>query len=102
MRRPPGSTRTDTLFPYTPLFRSVVVERVRSAEAFRGVVLVSGHGGNAEAVRSAVATLAGEGRDVLAWSPSVPAGDAHAGRTETSLLLALGSDRKSTRLNSSH
>jgi creatinine amidohydrolase len=26
---------------------------------------------------------------VLAWSPSVPGGDAHAGRTETSLLLAL-------------
>src|SRR3546814_5076950 len=23
IRRPPGSTRTDTLFPYTPLFRSV-------------------------------------------------------------------------------
>src|SRR3546814_13070669 len=23
MRRPPRSTRTDTLFPYTPLFRSV-------------------------------------------------------------------------------
>src|SRR3546814_16073010 len=23
MRRPPGSTRTDTLFPYTTLFRSV-------------------------------------------------------------------------------
>src|SRR3546814_1476589 len=22
LRRPPGSTRTDTLFPYTPLFRS--------------------------------------------------------------------------------
>src|SRR3546814_14459982 len=22
--RPPGSTRTDTLFPYTPLFRSVL------------------------------------------------------------------------------
>src|SRR3546814_12132280 len=25
MRRPPGSTRTATLFPYTPLFRSAVV-----------------------------------------------------------------------------
>src|SRR3546814_14172277 len=25
MRRPPGSTRTDTLFPYTTLFRSAVV-----------------------------------------------------------------------------
>src|SRR3546814_15822143 len=26
-RRPPRSTRTDTLFPYTPLFRSRAVER---------------------------------------------------------------------------
>src|SRR3546814_2112346 len=31
LRRPPRSTRTDTLFPYTPLFRSLDVldERVR-------------------------------------------------------------------------
>src|SRR3546814_2996586 len=27
IRRPPRSTRTDTLFPYTTLFRSIVVER---------------------------------------------------------------------------
>src|SRR3546814_7170728 len=27
IRRPPRSTRTDTLFPYTTLFRSVVVMR---------------------------------------------------------------------------
>src|SRR3546814_10712018 len=27
IRRPPGSTRTDTLFPYTTLFRSVVGAR---------------------------------------------------------------------------
>src|SRR3546814_2164370 len=26
IRRPPGSTRTDTLFPYTTLFRSLVIE----------------------------------------------------------------------------
>src|SRR3546814_12504173 len=26
IRRPPRSTRTDTLFPYTTLFRSVIVE----------------------------------------------------------------------------
>src|SRR3546814_8355951 len=27
IRRPPRSTRTDTLFPYTTLFRSVVADR---------------------------------------------------------------------------
>src|SRR3546814_15205778 len=28
IRRPPRSTRTDTLFPYTTLFRSIVIHRV--------------------------------------------------------------------------
>ena len=67
----------------------VIVELVRSADAFAGVVLVNGHGGNHAAVASAVARLEAEGRGVLAWSPDVPTGDAHAGRTETCLMLAL-------------
>jgi len=67
----------------------VLVELVRSADAFAGTVLVSGHGGNAAPVAAAVARLRDEGRRVLAWSPRVPGGDAHAGRTETSLVLAL-------------
>src|SRR3546814_8668727 len=55
IRRPPRSTRTDTLFPYTTLFRSIftgnggdnvfcylhsaapIVDRLRSAHARRGV-----------------------------------------------------------------
>src|SRR3546814_14144667 len=32
IRRPPRSTRTDTLFPYTTLFRSVLVFDVRRRE----------------------------------------------------------------------
>src|SRR3546814_146084 len=36
IRRPPRSTRTDTLFPYTTLFRSVEVEAL--ADRFGGVV----------------------------------------------------------------
>jgi creatinine amidohydrolase len=75
-----------------PTTTAVLTELVRSADAFRGVVLVCGHGGNADAVRAAVAVVEPEGRDVLAWFPSVPGGDAHAGRTETSLLLALRPD----------
>jgi len=67
----------------------VLVELGRSADAFAGVVLVNGHGGNAEPVARAVATLRHEGRRVLAWSPRLDGADAHAGRTETSLLLAL-------------
>src|SRR3546814_4456266 len=34
IRRPPGSTRTDTLFPYTTLFRSRREGLVRPAGAF--------------------------------------------------------------------
>ena len=67
----------------------VIVELVRSADAFAGVVLVSGHGGNGGALSAAVGTLRAEGRNVLAWAPRIPGGDAHAGRTETSLVLAL-------------
>jgi len=81
-----------TLSIGTEATTTVLVELVRGADAFRGVVLVCGHGGNLDAVRAAVATLTTEGRDVLAWWPSVPGGDAHAGRTETSALLALAPD----------
>ena len=78
-----------TLSIGTEALTAVLVELGRSADAFAGVVFVNGHGGNLEAVRRASALLVDEGRRVLAWAPSVPDGDAHAGRTETSLLLAL-------------
>jgi len=68
----------------------VITELVRSADAFAGVVVISGHGGNALPLTRAVTTLVSEGRRVTVWWPHAPAGgDAHAGRTETSLLLAL-------------
>src|SRR3712207_8143042 len=89
IRRPPRST----LCPYTTLFRS-------------RLLVVNGHGGNLDALRRAIPLLRTEGRDA-AWFPcAVGGGDAHAGRTETSLMLHVEPegvlDRKSTRLNSSH
>jgi mycofactocin system creatininase family protein len=66
-----------------------LVELVRSAGWAAGVVLVNGHGGNTAPVRRAVDLLTAEGRAVLAWFPPGDGADAHAGRTETSLLLAL-------------
>jgi mycofactocin precursor peptide peptidase len=78
-----------TLSIGTAALTAILVELGRSADAFSGVVFVNGHGGNLDAVRAAASTLGGEGRRVLAWAPSVPGGDAHAGRTETSILLAL-------------
>jgi len=65
----------------------VLVELGRSC-SFARVVFVSGHGGNAEPLAAAVRLLREEGRDVWAWAPAW-GGDAHAGRVETSLLLAL-------------
>ncbi|MDQ3738946.1 MAG: mycofactocin biosynthesis peptidyl-dipeptidase MftE [Actinomycetota bacterium] len=67
----------------------LVVELVRSADWAEGVVLVNGHGGNRTAVERAAATLRSEGRRLLPWWPQVPRGDAHAGHTETSLMLAI-------------
>ena len=66
-----------------------LVELCRSASAtFERILLINAHGGNAEPLDRAQRRLRGEGRDVRAWAPSW-AGDAHAGRTETSLMLAL-------------
>jgi mycofactocin precursor peptide peptidase len=72
------------------VLQSVLVELGRSATIWAAaVVLVNGHGGNAAAVDAAVRRLVTEGRDVV-WVPcAASAGDAHAGRTETSLLLHL-------------
>ena len=81
-----------TLSIGTPALALLLVELVRSADAFRGVVLVNCHGGNAQAVDAAAMTLEREGRDVVAWSPRYE-GDAHAGRSETSMLLTLCPDR---------
>ncbi|HUR13549.1 MAG TPA: mycofactocin biosynthesis peptidyl-dipeptidase MftE [Mycobacteriales bacterium] len=91
---PYGSSGEHAAFPGTlsigqAALELVLVELVRSADQFARVLLVNGHGGNTDPVRRAVATLRAEGRDVRAWGPRW-GGDAHAGRTETSVLLALG------------
>jgi len=98
------------------VLEAVVVELVRSADAFAAVLLVSTHGGNAIPLHRAVRTLLEEGRRVRAWPPPPgghppgghppgghpPGGLAaekaetvitHAGRTETSLALALHPER---------
>jgi len=67
----------------------VLVELARSADAFGGVVFVNAHGGNRAALRTAMDLLVVEGRHAASMSCGVPGGDAHAGRTETSLLLWL-------------
>ncbi|MQA15352.1 MAG: mycofactocin biosynthesis peptidyl-dipeptidase MftE [Pseudonocardiaceae bacterium] len=69
---------------------ALLVELGRSACRWASrVVLVNGHGGNAGPVRDGVTLLRAEGRDAAWFACAVPGADAHAGRTETSLLLAL-------------
>lgn len=66
----------------------LLVEYGRSAAGWaQRIVFVNGHGGNVAALTGAVARLRAEGRDV-GWCPCLTAGgDAHAGHTETSVLL---------------
>jgi creatinine amidohydrolase len=72
----------------TAALTGLLVEYGRSACRWAArILVVNGHGGNLDALRAAVPLLRAEGRDV-AWFPcGVPGGDAHAGRTETSLML---------------
>lgn len=101
---PYGSSGEHAGFPGTlsigqRITELVVVELVRSADAFAGVLILCGHGGNAEPLRRAVTRLRGEGREVRAWAPAGVPEDSHAGRVETSVLLALrpsavGTDRE--------
>lgn len=72
----------------TAALRSLLLEYGRSALSWASrLVFVNGHGGNVEALAAAVALLRQESRDV-GWVPCIAAGaDAHAGHTETSVLL---------------
>lgn len=92
---PFGSSGEHAGFPGTlsigqGVLSEAVIELVRSArQAFTGVVVVSAHGGNAEPLARAAERCRADGDRLLVWSARVPGGDAHAGRTETSLMLAV-------------
>src|SRR3546814_13971914 len=100
IRRPPSSNRTDKLFPYPPLFRSVIGHEVAHVDAHH----------SAERVNTQVATQLGTQLIGAAL------GAANVASPETmAQVLGAGAqygvvmpysrnqeDRKSTRLNSSH
>src|SRR3546814_13959866 len=101
IRRPPRSTRTDTLFPYTTLFRSLFIERT-----YRPLFACALAGEPINRPR----TLGVRARLLLAWGSSsgVPLlalapTPTRSSPPSTATFVALGVvDRKSTRLNSSH
>ena len=78
----------------TEALTGLLVEYGRSACRWAGrVLVVNGHGGNLDALADAGALLRAEGREV-AWFPcGVPSADAHAGRSETSLMLHVEPER---------
>ncbi|MCU1637739.1 MAG: mftE [Microbacteriaceae bacterium] len=70
----------------------VIVELVRSISNWAGrIVIVNGHGGNVAALSYAVPLLRDQGHRV-SWVPCAVTGDAHAGRTETSIMLHVASE----------
>src|SRR3546814_9502600 len=96
IRRPPRSTRTDTLFPYTTLFRAVT----GAGEVIRCGGATSKAASGYDFTRFIVGsegTLALIVEATLALHP-LPA----ARRALRALYADVDSDRKSTRLNSSH
>src|SRR3546814_5190266 len=121
IRRPPRSTRTDTLFPYTTLFRSLAVSLSAASAIPAATAAISAATAAAARLRDrnhrAVVVLEAD-IDAHAFpEPEGQVGDAQAlGHFLVEALLDLlcltlvrfggkagvRADRKSTRLNSSH
>jgi mycofactocin system creatininase family protein len=90
-----------TLSIGTAALSALVVELGRHASLhWPAMLLVNGHGGNADAIGDALGRLRAEGRNCAVWHAGVRAPglaaagvslvpDAHAGRVETSIMLAL-------------
>src|SRR3546814_3379774 len=106
IRRPPRATRTDTLFPYTTLFRSALLALVVAVTGALSSLLAN------DIVVFAMTPilcrgLARSGRDPRPYLLG-HAGAANVGSAATlvgnpqNILIGEHGDRKSTRLNSSH
>src|SRR3546814_11158793 len=92
VRRPPRSTRSDTLFPYTTLFLSVAASLVRSPSLFVTAFLRIWFS----------APLAGPARQAPTRLPANGIEESSRIAAFAAVFPLLGQDRKSTRLNSSH
>src|SRR3546814_20561508 len=113
IRRPPRSTRTDTLFPYTTLFRSLAGKGVH--EEIVGAPIELGDGDDIVARRRDRLDRIGDRRHARGEGEAANAafhlryarlehrvGRVHDARIDVAGDLQVEEDRKSTRLNSSH
>src|SRR3546814_12335640 len=101
IRRPPRSTLTDTLFPYTTLFRSVVAEGAKKRYS------ITEEGGAYLADRrtqanTMLAELARVGERMARARQFFAGGEEAEEAPDADPRSLRGIDRKSTRLNSSH
>src|SRR3546814_15065105 len=90
-RRPPRSTRTDTLFPYTTLFRS------KYDTGGRGIYTLAANLFFADRTFLSNSAFIERGR-----RSGIDGGAANTGRLDNVSISLDSEDRKSTRLNSSH
>src|SRR3546814_12350719 len=86
-RRPPSLQRTDKLFPYTTLLRSIAGET--GSDELRKELIAC--------VRKEIGPIATP--DYLQWAPGLP--KTRSGKIMRRILRG-DRDRKSTRMNSSH
>src|SRR3546814_15361722 len=102
-RRPPRSTRTDTLFPYTTLFRAAAFPRKReSISLLDDVNMDSRLRGNDVEVRLMFRLVPGGASSCSRIASATTAPDHASGTTGWRESGENTPDRKSTRLNSSH
>src|SRR3546814_14305071 len=117
IRRPPRSTRTDTLFPYTPLFRSNINLSVASGER---IVICGPSGSGKSTMIRCINRLEEHQQGSIVVDGTELTNDLkqiETIRRDVGMVfqhfnlfphltvlenLTLGPDRKSTRLNSSH
>src|SRR3546814_20311647 len=98
IRRPPRMTRTDTLLPYTTLFRSPAPLMRRRCRASDRPTSTAGRSSDVREERLWASVFDGPNVRLLPTAEGCLPTDLGVGRTE---IAKLG-DRKSTRLNSSH
>src|SRR3546814_15221805 len=109
IRRPPRSTRTDTLFPYTTLVRSRPGD-VEANLTKHLTMIAAARAGGAQVLLFPELSLTGYGVGEQTPALAMPRGHAVLARlAEASRaiwtaagFIEEGADRKSTRLNSSH
>src|SRR3546814_4556676 len=74
IRRPPRSTRTDTLFPYTTLFRSIRTHRTRARDV--------------EVVRAARTAVAASGLPALSADVEFPRSEEHTSELQSLMRIS--------------